>query len=431
MVRQFPHLLGHLVGKTKLTALHSQWIWECWGSEDHYSLQAHRGSFKTTSITEVGAVWFLLFFPSTRIAIVRETWKEAVKTLGTIKKYMNSEPIRQLFAIAHGFEPRLQVKREDALLYNFKGTITKENTLDAYGIDQIPTGSHYDKIVLDDIITLRDRLSPAKRERTDQAVREILTNIIDPGKQVIAVGTTWHKKDSWRLLPPASRYTVSDTGILTPEQIAAKKATTTPSLWAANYELRHEADADLMFANPNFGDWARPKFCRVTAHLDAKFGGKDTNALTITYQDPKTGNIHVHGRVFHEHIKEKDAFVRNAVFEKAGGSTATIWNETNPDKGFVAGLLALPQGVAGHRLDVQTYHESTNKHHKIVSFLKLYWGRLVFDPNCDEEYLAQVSEYREGAEPDDAPDSLASVLRQAYYSSHEANPENDSALYEE
>lgn len=49
-ILEHPHLLGHIMGFTKLTEMHSEWIWHLWGQPDgiHPSLQAHRGSYKTT-----------------------------------------------------------------------------------------------------------------------------------------------------------------------------------------------------------------------------------------------------------------------------------------------------------------------------------------------------------------------------------------------
>ena len=58
-VRDYPHLLGHMVGKTKLKELHSDWckmVWDSPGGK-HFSLMAHRGAYKTTAVTEVGIVY--------------------------------------------------------------------------------------------------------------------------------------------------------------------------------------------------------------------------------------------------------------------------------------------------------------------------------------------------------------------------------------
>ena len=71
--------------------------------------------------------------------------------------------------------------------------------------------------------------------------------------------------------------------------------------------------------------------------------------------------------------------------------------------------------IKGKGIRVATYAESMNKDIKIVSFLKKYWQRIVWDPNTDPNYLNQVNDYRPGQDPRDAPDSASSLLRQAFY----------------
>ena len=48
---------------------------------------------------------------------------------------------------------------------------------------------------------------------------------------------------------------------------------------------------------------------------------------------------------------------------------------------------------------------------KITTVLYDNWERICFARDIDEEYMEQIIDYREGQEPDDAPDSLASLLR--------------------
>jgi hypothetical protein len=95
-----PHILGNIAGKDKLTELHSEWINYIWKTDKHRSLQAHRGSYKSTAIGAVGAVWWLLFHPDDRIAIVRKTFTDAADTVATIAKIMADPRIREIFYIA-------------------------------------------------------------------------------------------------------------------------------------------------------------------------------------------------------------------------------------------------------------------------------------------------------------------------------------------
>ncbi len=438
LIAQQPHLLGHLVGKTKLTPLHSKWIKEIWEPEHHAALQGHRGSYKTTACTEIGIVWWLLFHPSDRIALIRETFTEADKTRKAINRYMEAEPIQLLFEFAHGLRPKTTTNGNGITTYNFKGTITKEGSINAHGIDQIPTGSHYDKIICDDIVTLNSRLSRAKRERVKQGVLEIVNNIIDPDKQVVFVGTPWHKDDAWelrgadgtRVIPEPHRYSVYDTGILTHLQIEEKRAKTTPSLFAANYELKHAADESLMFAEPQYLPFKPPKHLPVFAHVDSAFGGADTTAVTVLYADTHNERIHVVGKTYTRHVQEEIGAIQEFIWVWANNRSVRIFNETNADKGMVAGALKHKGMVGRGQLLVTTYHEQQNKHFKIITMLKKYWDLLYFDEATDPDYLLQITEYQEGSTPDDAPDSLASLLRAILWKEDPQNPKQDMmALY--
>ena len=51
-----PHLLGWLIGKDKLTPLHSEWIKYCWDSNKPRALMAFRGGYKSTAIDTVGVI---------------------------------------------------------------------------------------------------------------------------------------------------------------------------------------------------------------------------------------------------------------------------------------------------------------------------------------------------------------------------------------
>lgn len=429
-VRDYPHLLGHMVGKTKLTAMHSDWCKMLWDAPSgrHLSLMAHRGAYKTTAITEVGIIYHLLFHPSDRIALVRENWTEAAKTLETIKQYMKNEAVRSLFGYLHGFAPEESRSPFGSVTYNFKRSITKEGSVDAYGINQVPTGSHYDRILCDDIITIKDRLSRAHREMVKQGVLEIMTNIIDPGKSVLFVGTPWHHDDAWSMrnddkeliIPEPWKFRPQDTHILSPEELAQKRATTTAALYAINYDLDTSVkDEGQVFDEPHFGAWDWGiRATRVHAHMDAAWDGLCTNALTIMAQRPD-GMIQAYGKVYPGTFQDCKMDVARTCHERR---VRNFWMEKNPDKGMAAGELSRIQGFPL----VHKYSESMNKDIKIVSYLKKYWERIIWDPNTDPEYLNQVTDYRPGQDPRDAPDSGASLLRQAFY-----HGGGVSALYKE
>ena len=242
-IRDFPHLLGHLIRKTKLTQLHSGWIKKMWLSSEHISLQAHRGSYKTTAIVVVGIIFFLLFRPNTRIAVLRKKYTQSSEILDTVAKAFDLAEIRAIFEFAHKVAPSFITRKADKLVFSFKGTNTPEGNVDAYGIDSGITGKHYDIILADDIITMKDRYSKAERERVKAIISEIMTNIIEPSGHIIFTGTPWHKDDAWQMIPPPIKVDVYQSGILTEAEIEEKrKHSLNYSLFACNYELKHIAD---------------------------------------------------------------------------------------------------------------------------------------------------------------------------------------------
>lgn len=410
MVARYPHLIGHMVGKTKLTAMHSRWISQLWEPQEHTALMAHRGAYKTTACTEIGIVYHMLFNPDVRIGLIRETWTVANDTLKTISNYMQTEPVQELFRALHDRYPVATTDRDGRLAFSFKGSITKEGSVDAYGVGTVPTGSHYDVILVDDAISINDRFSRAKRERTAENLMEIKMNILDPGKFMRCVGTPWHKDDAWKVLPRPMKYDVYSTGILTAEQIEEKRKEMTGPMFSANYELEHTAADDMMFADPEYGTWTASTH-RVVAHLDAAYGGRDTNALTIM-QRRADGGIQAYGKVLTGHVSQRIREIQQ-VCELRGARLLLM--EDNSDRGFSADLLKRFGTEDGSVLRTQTYHEKMDKHVKIGSYLGKHWHDLVWDERTDNDYMTQVTDYMEDASPDDAPDSAASLLKEFFF----------------
>jgi hypothetical protein len=407
-IRTYPHLLGNMLGKTKLTIMHSYWIRYVWESgKFHNSFQAHRGSYKTTAIVVIGSIWWMLFHPNDRIAIIRDKYTDACEVVNTIKLLMKEPFTKALFEYAHGRALKTLEKKENRLLYNFKGTKTPEASINAFGIDTGIVGKHFDVVVCDDIIVLKDRLSQAKRERTRGIVHELRANIIDPGCPVHFIGTPWHKRDAWQACPEPIQFDVTKTGILSEEEIRHKRTVTTGPLWAANYELKHVASDEAEFANPTFTKWHDGDIKNLTGHLDAAFSGDNTTALT--FMGEREDRFPTIGWTFTEHINEK---LNHIASKWRRYKVGTIYTETNADKGFVAMELR-KRGVV-----VSEYHEDMNKHHKITTHLKAFWDKIDYAEESDETYLEQIVDYTEGQEPDDAPDSHSSLIREHFYNKY-------------
>lgn len=423
-----PHLLGWLMGKDKLTPLHSEWIKYVWDNPngENKALMAFRGGYKSTSIDVVGIVRNFLINPNERIALVRKSMTDASTIVDSVKQAMQIPVIKEIFKYAHGFYPKAITAKEGKLRYNFKTTITPEVSLTAFGTDSSLTGFHFDRILCDDIITLKDRISKAEREHTKEIVRELATNIIDPGKPIMFIGTPWHNDDAWTEINnycPIAMYSINNYNFLGEEAIKRKRETTTPFLFAANYELELRKDESLLFSDPRYAQGWDYSNRNVYCQLDAGFDGSDYCALTfLSPTDTKdfttAKKFQGVGFCYPGHVKTwMNEIVRYYRRYKARG----IYIETNADKGYVA------EALRKLGLNVITYHESENKDIKITTNLYEYWDRIYWSPNTDEEYLNMILDYRpQTKDHDDCPDSCASLIREVC----KPNKKRSRSLYE-
>lgn len=404
-----PHILGWIAGKDKLREIHSDWIWYLWDPDmkDHRALRAFRGSYKTTSCGEIGPIWYWLFHdPNARIFVIRKDFTAASEILETVHSMMELPEIKSLFEYVHGKVPRATIKRKEKITYSFKKTVTPEGSLNAFGMDMGFTGKHGDKFYLDDFIDPRDRVSKAERERTKNVVREIMTNIVDPGKTVSFSGTPWHKEDAWEICPKPLDFDVNTpelSYILSPEEMEKKRRGTTSSLWAANYELKH-VPQDSLFREPVWEDWKMKGIEAVYAHIDAAFDGDHWCALTLMALR-HDGKIQAKGYAYPGNIK---TWKMEACLIMRRYGVRKLFVEDNPDKGYVADDFSM-EGIA-----VSKYTETMNKDVKISTYLVEAWPNIVWDSGTDAEYMGQILDYREKQEPNDCPDSCSSLIKHKY-----------------
>jgi len=280
----YPHLLGNYLKLDKLSIIHSEWIHRIWTTDKTLLLEAHRGSYKTSAVLIVGCIWYLIFNFDDRILIIREEGKNARKILKTIRSLYDTQEMKYLYKKLYNIEIAKVRDTDTSMTLNTMERNTPEGNIECIGIDGSLTGGHYEKIHCDDIVTLRDRVSKAKRENAILFIQE-LNNIIDPGQPITYTGTPWHRADAYTYIESHGaitlKYPIGQTKIkaFTASHIKRLKSSMTPSLYAANYELKHIAEADSLFPEPVYGEWN--KNLQPRAHLDAKYRGKDTMALTM------------------------------------------------------------------------------------------------------------------------------------------------------
>ena len=415
MLKYQPVRLAHAVGFGDLSEMHNQWIIDMVYGKGDGTLQGHRGSYKTTCLS-MALVIIAILYPDTKVLFVRKTDSDVKEIVRQVKKILSTEIVTELVRIIWGVDFAFIKANTFEIDTNLIGRSAKGTSqITAMGIKSSLTGKHYDRIYTDDIVNLEDRKSRAEREATKMAYQE-LVNLLNKGGRLYNTGTPWHKEDAFTLMPEPKRYDCYTTGIMSDEEIQKKRDSMLPSLFSANYELKHIAGEDVIFFNPQRGA-DEGTLMNGMAHVDSAFYGDDYTALTIMQKHD--GKYYVFGKIWRKHVED----CYNMIYKWYDNFLCTkLYNETNADKGMVA------KDMRKLGIKVVTYHESLNKHIKIVTYLKAIWKDVVFVDGTDEAYIDQICDYTEDAEHDDAPDSCACLAR-LFYRKKGGSESSYSTLY--
>lgn len=378
--------------------LHGRWLRQMLCSRQDMTLLAHRGSCKTTCLAFAMAAMTMLY-PCKNIIFLRKTDEDVTEVIRQVKLLLKTDALQYLSRCIYG-RP-IAVQRGDMFAVHTDCFAALRGCRQLLGIGTFGslTGKHADIVITDDIVNLSDRLSPAERRRV-RGVYQELHNICNPGGRFINTGTPWHPEDAISLMRNVYRFDHRRTGLLSPEKVAELKRVMTPSLFAANYELKHIASADALFGvRPAEG--ADPARLRDgVAHVDAAYQGEDFTALTCGRI--AGGRAYLYGRIWRRPVTE---VMDEIIAECDRLLCGPIYMETNSDKGYAARELR-DKGA-----QVRTYHEHMNKSAKISTILLKWWPKVTLIEGCSPAWLDQILDYTEHAAHDDAPDSAASLLR--------------------
>lgn len=449
------------VGYDLLEPLHAEWIREWLLNPERLRVlihQASRDSYKSTCLRLAVAI-IIIMQPLQAVLIIRKS-EDAVKELiNGVSKILDTPLFHKFVEILYpdiinkgGFKKVVDTAL--SIDTNLNVSLSGEYQVRALGLGSPLTGKHSSIIITDDIVVTADRESEAERKNTISKYQEMM-NLLSTNKsfsdtRIINIGTPWHEEDAFQLMEKgliqkteeqeelekistkdrtpeqAERirqlnmlrgkfvYNCYQTGLMTDADIEWKRQVLNDdALFAANYLLTIVSDDEKPFQKiNNIGNYRKSYFAEaweVFAHIDAKYSGADTCSLTIGAYDWDTNRTIVYGRLWKISLDENYAELAEIMFDCG---VQKLFMETNTDKGLMGNeFRALGFNVEG-------YHESQNKHTKIVSTIRPFWREdgsegfpcVQFVAETEEEYLAQIHNYKKGVAKDDAPDSLASLL---------------------
>lgn len=403
LIKTRPTKLAHALGFTLLTELHDKWIIEFIFGKKDKTLKAHRGSYKTVAVS-IALALIVILFPLECTLFLRKTDADVTEVISRVSAILKSDIIKAIVFAIYGVELKLLTDTNSVINTNLN--IGKRGTpqLVGMGVNASLTGKHFERIFTDDIVNLKDRISTAEREHTKLVYQE-LQNVRNRGGRIVNTGTTWHKEDAFSIMPEAEIYTCFETGLMNEEQIQTVRKSMTPSLFAANYELKCIADENALFTNPNIlTQYNIEELTNGIGQIDGGFGGEDFTAYTYMKYDKANNKIYACGKLWHKHVDLCLPEIKE-IHEKLRGGTIHV--EKNADKGY------LHKNIKEFGLASTVYNEYMNKYVKITTHLYKHW-KSIYWFDTDPDYLNQILDYTEDAEHDDAPDSAASLCRKIF-----------------
>lgn len=398
LIENEPVKFARALGFRDLTELHNDWLKLWLNSQEDITLQAHRGSYKTTDLAVFIAL-YLLTRRNKNVIFLRKTDTDVAEVIRTVARVIRSGAFQKLAKNLYGITPMVLKETASEIHTNLYNGISGASQILGIGLGGSLTGKHADVVITDDIVNIKDRVSRAERERTKLMYME-LQNIKNRDGRIINTGTPWHKDDAFSLMPNIQKYDCYSTGLMTQDDILALRDSMSASLFSANYELKHIADDNAMFTDAKFTKDYDAIFNGL-CHIDASYGGEDSTAFTILKEDGD--RLIVYGKKYTRHV---DDCLTDILSKKQLYRAGTTWTERNADKGYLDKSLKAKGDTSS------TYHEKMNKHIKISTYLKENWARVYFLDATDPEYIAEILDYTEHAAHDDCPDSLASAIRQ-------------------
>ena len=398
-----PIKFAHLLGFTKLIDIHNEWIKEMVRGREDKTKQASRGTYKTTCVSFALAI-IIICLPRKKTLFMRKTDTDVKEVIKQVKKILADPHTLYIIQCIYGVNLQFTTENATEINTNLSTDVRGTSQLVGMGIGSSLTGKHFDFIFTDDIVNINDRVSRAERDRTKLMYQE-LQNIKNRDGKIFNTGTPWHPDDAFVLMPNIERYDCYHPEIkkvISAEELEKIKNSMLPSLFAANYELRHIASENVIFISPQLhGDPAKCE--QGSMQVDSAYTGEDFTAWSV--MNKVEGKYYLYGKMKRKHVEDCYEEI-TADYERF--MCGKCYTEDNADKGFTA------KEFRKHGMRVVAYHENMNKYLKIVTHLKAIWEDLVFVEGTDREYINQICDYFEDADHDDAPDSAASLARIFY-----------------
>ena len=168
-----------------------------------------RGHCKTLIFSIGHSIQCILNWPDQPIGLGSDTAKRAKKRIRVIRfHFEQNQKLRQMFPDKIWHEPKKESSKwtdEELILPGHDGR--QEASLTAFGIDkQMPTGLHFPRIKLDDIVTPENTTTPDLMQNTIDNFGLVRSSILQPAGNLQICGTIYDDGDCHRTLEESGEY---------------------------------------------------------------------------------------------------------------------------------------------------------------------------------------------------------------------------------
>lgn len=154
-----------------------------------------RGHLKTAVVTKALSIKWILNDPNVRILIANQVWDKSREMLSEIKGQLEGKSeLPKLFGnfvSSRWNEEKIEVAQRTKSL--------AAATITTTGVEAEMTSTHFDKIILDDLMGLQNYKTKEQRDKVRAFYRSMI-NLLEPDGQLIVIGTRWHLDDLYQTI---------------------------------------------------------------------------------------------------------------------------------------------------------------------------------------------------------------------------------------
>src|SRR3990167_212914 len=168
------------------------WIQERAGQKQ-LLVELPRGTFKSSTVTIGYTLWKMVNNPNVRVLIVNATYEMVKKFVGQLQDHLRKN--QNLIDIYGDLAKDAELWSADTIkLKTDKSYETKEPTVFGYGMQGNLVSTHFDVIILDDLVNW-DNISTSEQVHKVISFYKSTLDLLDPNGELIVIGTPYSYAD--------------------------------------------------------------------------------------------------------------------------------------------------------------------------------------------------------------------------------------------